>query len=118
MATGIQRTTSSFITILLAASVITVALSFIPLVRMIVYPFRSLSPSSQKAGTRWRPWLTFGGVESITIYANASGETYTRGGCFVDRQRGLSDPARLRRRLARLGRQLSQREAALTITAR
>jgi hypothetical protein len=119
MATRIQRTTDyRSYQYLLAAAFLTAALNFVPLVRMIAYPFRLFVTFIHEGGHALASLLTFGGVESITIYANASGETYTRGGMplFIASAGYLTSTA-YGAGLLVLGRQGRNAKAALTITA-
>lgn len=119
METGIHRTTDQrSLLYLLAASVLTITLSFIPLVRMIVYPFRLFVTFIHEGGHALASLLTFGGVDSITIYANASGETYTRGGLpLLIASAGYLTSTAYGAGLLILGRQGRNAKAALTLTA-
>ncbi|HEX9003907.1 MAG TPA: M50 family metallopeptidase [Blastocatellia bacterium] len=65
---------------LLGASVLTIVLSALPLAGLIVYPIRLFVTFIHEGGHALAAMLTLGQVESIYIYPNASGETYTRGG--------------------------------------
>lgn len=118
MATMIHRTDYRSLQYLLAASFLTVALSFIPLVRMIVYPFRLFVTFVHEGGHALAAVLTFGAVESVSIYANASGETYTRGGMpLLIASAGYLTSTAYGAGLLVLCRQRSNSKAALTVTA-
>ncbi|MFN0119332.1 MAG: M50 family metallopeptidase [Blastocatellia bacterium] len=65
---------------LLAASLITVILNFIPGANLVTYPFRLFVTFIHEAGHAVAALLTFGMVEQIFVHQDASGETYTRGG--------------------------------------
>lgn len=68
---------------LLGASVLTVILSALPLAGLIVYPIRLFVTFIHEGGHALATILTLGRVESLYIYPNASGETYTRGGLQI-----------------------------------
>jgi hypothetical protein len=65
---------------LLAASALTVILWFIPLAWLAVYPFRLFVTFIHEGGHALATLLTFGSVERVSIYPNASGVTLSRGG--------------------------------------
>lgn len=65
---------------LLIASAVTVLISFVPLAWVAVYPIRLFITFIHEGGHAMAALLTFGSVERLVIYADASGETYTRGG--------------------------------------
>ena len=65
---------------LLAASVLTVALWFIPFASFAVYPFRLFVTFIHEGGHALATLLTLGSVERIIIHPDGSGETYSRGG--------------------------------------
>jgi len=65
---------------LLGASILTLLISFIPLAWMLVYPLRLFVTFIHEGGHALAALLTFGSVDRFIVYANASGETYTRGG--------------------------------------
>ncbi len=65
---------------LLGATALTILISNVPLVRVAVYPLRLFVTFIHEGGHALAAWLTFGSVEKLVIFANASGETYTRGG--------------------------------------
>lgn len=65
---------------LLGASVLTILLSALPLAWILVYPIRLFVTFIHEGGHALAAILTLGQVESIYIYPNAGGETYTRGG--------------------------------------
>ncbi len=65
---------------LLAASALTMLLSFVPFAQMLVYPFRLFVTFIHEGGHALATLLTFGSVSEIHLHPDASGETYTRGG--------------------------------------
>jgi len=65
---------------LIGASVLTILIWFIPLARMIVYPFRLFVTFIHEGGHTLAALLTQGSVVRLVIYSDASGETYTLGG--------------------------------------
>lgn len=65
---------------LLGASALTILLSALPLAGLVVYPIRLFVTFIHEGGHALAAILSLGQVESIYIYPNASGETYTRGG--------------------------------------
>ncbi len=65
---------------LIGASVLTLLISFIPLGWILVYPLRLFVTFIHEGGHAMAAWLTLGSVDRLIIYADASGETYTRGG--------------------------------------
>jgi Peptidase M50B-like len=65
---------------LIGASLLTLVISLIPLARMVVYPLRLFVTFIHEGGHALAALATFGSVEGLVIYANASGVTYTRGG--------------------------------------
>ena len=65
---------------LLGASVLTIVIWFIPLASVVVYPLRLFVTFVHEGGHALAALLTFGVVEGLVIHADASGETYTRGG--------------------------------------
>jgi hypothetical protein len=65
---------------LLGASLLTAILWFIPLASLLVHPLRLFVTFIHEGGHAIAALATFGSVERLVIYANASGATYTRGG--------------------------------------
>ncbi|HKX32167.1 MAG TPA: M50 family metallopeptidase [Blastocatellia bacterium] len=65
---------------LIAASAVTILISFIPLAEFVVYPLRLFVTFIHESGHALAALGTFGEVDGLAIYADASGETYTRGG--------------------------------------
>lgn len=65
---------------LLGASVLTIVLASLPLANLIVYPIRLFVTFIHEGGHALVTILSLGKVESLYIYPNGSGETYTRGG--------------------------------------
>jgi Peptidase M50B-like len=65
---------------LLGASLLTFIIWSIPLASFLVYPLRLFVTFIHEGGHALAALATFGSVERLVIYANASGETYTRGG--------------------------------------
>jgi Peptidase M50B-like len=68
------------ITFLVAASILTILIWFIPLASILVYPLRLFVTFIHEGGHALAALLTFGSVDRFIVFANASGETYTRGG--------------------------------------
>ncbi len=68
---------------LLGASALTILLSALPLAGLLVYPIRLFVTFIHEGGHALAAILTLGQVESVYIYPNASGETYTRGGLQI-----------------------------------
>lgn len=65
---------------LVLAAVISVPLWVLPFGWVALYPFRIFTTFVHEGGHALASILTNGSVERIVIYADASGETYTRGG--------------------------------------
>lgn len=65
---------------LLGATALTILISYVPLAWVLVYPLRLFVTFIHEGGHALAALLTFGSVERLVIYADASGETYTRGG--------------------------------------
>jgi Peptidase M50B-like len=65
---------------LLVASLLAVIIWLIPLASLLVYPLRLFVTFIHEGGHALAALATFGSVEQLVIYTNASGETYTRGG--------------------------------------
>jgi Peptidase M50B-like len=68
------------LTFLIVASLLTLVISFIPLGFVLVYPLRLFVTFIHEGGHAIAALASFGSVERLTIYANGSGVTYTRGG--------------------------------------
>jgi hypothetical protein len=68
---------------LLGATALTILISYLPLAWILVYPLRLFVTFIHEGGHALAALLTFGSVEGVIIYANASGETYTRGGLSI-----------------------------------
>lgn len=66
--------------LLLAAAVATIAIYYVPMGFFAVYPLRLFVTYIHEGGHALMALLTGGSVEKLVIYADASGETYTRGG--------------------------------------
>jgi Peptidase M50B-like len=67
-------------TLLLAATVISIVLWFIPFAELLTYPFRLFVTFIHEGGHAIAALLTGNSVESLSIATNASGETYTSQG--------------------------------------
>src|SRR5918992_1367014 len=68
---------------LLIATLITLALWFLPYTSFLTYPFRLFVTFIHEGGHALAALLTGNSVESLSIATNASGETYTtRGGAI------------------------------------
>ncbi|MGE0130741.1 MAG: M50 family metallopeptidase [Blastocatellales bacterium] len=65
---------------LIGATVLTIVVSYVPFGWAVVYPMRLFVTFIHEGGHALAALLTFGSVERLAIYANASGETYTLGG--------------------------------------
>lgn len=65
---------------LLGASALSLLIWSIPLAWVLVYPLRLFVTFIHEGGHALAAMLTSGSVERVIIYADASGETYTRGG--------------------------------------
>lgn len=65
---------------LLGATAVSVVLSLIPLARMAVYPIRLFVTFIHEGGHAAAAILTFGQVDRLHVYLDASGTTFTRGG--------------------------------------
>jgi hypothetical protein len=66
--------------LLLGATALTILISYAPLAWVVVYPLRLFVTFIHEGGHALAALLTLGSVERLVIYADASGETYTRGG--------------------------------------
>jgi hypothetical protein len=65
---------------LLGASLLTLIIWYFPLARLLVYPLRLFVTFIHEGGHALAALSTFGSVEQLVIYADASGVTITRGG--------------------------------------
>lgn len=65
---------------LVLATAISLILWVIPFGWLVLYPFRIFATFVHEGGHALIAILTMGAVDRIVIYADASGETYTRGG--------------------------------------
>ena len=69
--------------LLLAAAAISIVLWFIPFAEILTYPFRIFVTFIHEGGHAIAALLTGNSVDSLSVAANASGETYTtQGGMF------------------------------------
>jgi Peptidase M50B-like len=110
-----DRDSTSF---LLGASILTLLLSFIPLARILVYPLRLFVTFIHEGGHALAALVTFGTVDRFIVYANASGETYTRGGMpLVIASAGYLASTAYGASLLVLCRQGKDSKAVLTFTA-
>src|SRR5262249_13923732 len=64
----------------LAATALTIVISYAPMGWLAVYPMRLFVTFIHEGGHALAALLTLGSVERLIIHANASGETYTFGG--------------------------------------
>lgn len=65
---------------LIIATALTIIISYIPFGWAVVYPIRLFVTFIHEGGHAAAALLTFGSVDRLTIFADASGVTYTRGG--------------------------------------
>jgi Peptidase M50B-like len=65
---------------LLGASLLTLIISLIPLAEFLIHPLRLFVTFIHEGGHALAALFTFGSVEELVIYTNASGLTRTRGG--------------------------------------
>lgn len=65
---------------LIGATILSIVVSYAPFGFVVVYPLRLFVTFIHEGGHALAALLTFGSVEKLVIYANASGETYTIGG--------------------------------------
>lgn len=66
--------------LILGATALTFALSFIPFASVLTYPIRLFSTFIHETGHILAALLTFGSVKSMTVHLDTSGLTYTAGG--------------------------------------
>ena len=103
---------------LLIASALSVILWFIPFAGFIVYPFRLFVTFIHEGGHALMALLTFGSVENVHIYANASGVTLVRGGLpLLVSSAGYLSSTIYGASLLMMCKQGSNAKAVLTITA-
>jgi hypothetical protein len=103
---------------LVAASVVTLLLYFIPFAWIVVYPFRLFVTFIHEGGHALGALLTFGAVEQINLHLDASGETYTRGGMpLVVSSAGYLSSTVYGAGLLMLGQQGGRAKAVLAATA-
>jgi uncharacterized membrane protein YwzB len=103
---------------LLGASLLTLIICFIPLASMLVYPLRLFVTFIHEGGHAIAALITFGSVDQLVIYANASGVTYTRGGLqLVIASAGYLASTAYGAGLLVLCRDGSNTKAVLTVTA-
>src|SRR5215510_3269869 len=69
--------------LLLLASALTLALSFVPFAGVITYPIRLFVTFIHEAGHALAALVTFGGVKRISLEWSGSGLTFTQGGWGV-----------------------------------
>ncbi|MCG3159422.1 MAG: hypothetical protein JMDDDDMK_00411 [Acidobacteria bacterium] len=65
---------------LVGATILSIVVSYAPFGFVVVYPLRLFVTFIHEGGHALAALLTFGEVQKLIIYANASGETYTVGG--------------------------------------
>ncbi|MCI0337905.1 MAG: M50 family metallopeptidase [Acidobacteria bacterium] len=103
---------------LIGASVLTLIIWSIPLAFMLVYPLRLFVTFIHEGGHAIAALLSFGSVERIVIFADASGATYTRGGFqLVVASAGYLASTAYGASLLVLCRDGSRAKAVLTVTA-
>jgi hypothetical protein len=103
---------------LIGASALTLLISFIPFAWALVYPLRLFVTFIHEGGHALATLLTFGSVERLVIYADASGETYSRGGLqLLIASAGYLTSTAYGASLLMLCRDGKNAKAALTITA-
>ncbi|MFN0108156.1 MAG: M50 family metallopeptidase [Blastocatellia bacterium] len=68
---------------LFGASALSIALSYVPLAWVIVYPIRLFVTFVHEGGHALAAILTLGDVDSLHVYLDASGTTLTRGGLGI-----------------------------------
>jgi peptidase M50B-like protein len=103
---------------LLGASLLTLIIWFFPLASMLVYPLRLFVTFIHEGGHAIAALITFGAVDQLVIYANASGVTYTRGGLqLVIASAGYLASTAYGAGLLVLCRDGSKTKAVLTVTA-
>lgn len=71
------------LTYLLVATALTIIISYVPFAWVVVYPLRLFVTFIHEGGHALAALFTLGAVDKVVIYADASGETYTRGGASI-----------------------------------
>jgi hypothetical protein len=113
-----SKTKGDSLKFLIGASALTVLISFIPFGLAVVYPLRLFVTFIHEGGHALATMLTFGTVERLIIYADASGETYSRGGLqLVIASAGYLTSTAYGASLLTLCRDGKNAKAALTVTA-
>ncbi|MGH9769481.1 MAG: M50 family metallopeptidase [Blastocatellia bacterium] len=80
MPKNLRKRDKESIGFLLAATALTIVVSYVPFGFVVVYPLRLFVTFIHEGGHALAALLTLGSVERVVIYANASGETRTFGG--------------------------------------
>jgi hypothetical protein len=80
MPSNLRKQDKESIGFLLGATALTIVVSYVPFGWAVVYPLRLFVTFIHEGGHALAALLTMGTVDRLVIYANASGETYTRGG--------------------------------------
>ncbi|MFN7828716.1 MAG: M50 family metallopeptidase [Acidobacteriota bacterium] len=80
MPKGKKSSDLSSVFYLIIATAVSALFWFLPLTWVLLYPFRLFVTFIHEGGHALAAILTDGTVEQLVVYANASGETYTRGG--------------------------------------
>ncbi len=80
MKLGISRDARPQASVLIAAAIISIVLWFIPFAEILTYPFRIFVTFIHEGGHAIAAVLTGNSVASLSVAANASGETYTTQG--------------------------------------
>jgi hypothetical protein len=103
---------------LLGASLLTLIISLIPLASVLIHPLRLFVTFIHEGGHALAALFTFGSVEELVIYTNASGLTRTRGGSeAVIASAGYLASTGYGASLLVLCRQGNNAKAVLTVTA-
>src|SRR6185436_8489603 len=76
-----QSETRDSFKLLVLASLLTLALWFIPFAGVITYPIRLFVTFIHEIGHALAALVTFGGVNRVALEWNGSGVTFTKGGC-------------------------------------
>lgn len=103
---------------LIGASIITVAIWFLPFAWMLVYPLRLFVTYIHEGGHALATILTLGSVRGMEIFTNAGGVTYTEGGIqIVISSAGYLSSTAYGAALLILARNRNNAKTALTLTA-
>jgi hypothetical protein len=104
---------------LLGATLLSIGISYVPLVGfLVVYPLRLFVTFIHEGGHALAALLTLGSVGRLVIHANASGETYTYGGLsFLISSAGYLASAAYGAGLLTLLHDGGRAKAVLTVTA-